>query len=52
MRYNVKQKTIFSRLNAEGVHYRFENVTFARPDIYSDTEWIQMARSLESSKIR
>lgn len=36
----------------EGVHYRFENVAFGRPDIYSDAEWIQMARSLETSKVQ
>lgn len=36
----------------EGVHYRFENVAFGRPDIYSDAEWIQMARSLQASKVQ
>lgn len=36
----------------EGLHYRFENVAFGRPDIYSDAEWIQMARSLQASKVQ
>lgn len=43
---------VYINNSGEGVHYRFENVSFGRPDIYSDAEWIQMARSLQASKVQ